>query len=91
MQAGGPMVSERSTASYDHYACRIVGQHRGPQRYVPTEPADADGLTRVIVTLASEYGRDGDRRVTTLLDAAGWPGARTGFSASGVARGNAPC
>ncbi|CAO4164042.1 hypothetical protein AFFFEF_00261 [Methylorubrum extorquens] len=85
------MVSEGSTASYDHYACRIVGQHRGPQRYVPTGPADADGLTRAIVALASESGRDGDRRVNALLDAAGWPGARTGFSASGVTRGRAPC
>ncbi len=36
-------------------ACRIVGQHGGAQRYVPTLPADEDGLTRAIIALASEY------------------------------------
>jgi putative transposase len=53
-------------------ACRIVGQHRGTQRYVPTVPADEDALTRAIVALASEYGRSGYRGVTALLQADGW-------------------
>lgn len=35
-------------------------------------PADEDALTRAIVALASEYGRSGYRRVTALLQAAGW-------------------
>lgn len=35
-------------------------------------PADEDALTRAIITLASEYGRYGYRRVTALLQAAGW-------------------
>jgi len=56
----------------ERHACRIVGQHRGTQRYVPTVPADEDALTRAIITLASEYGRYGCRRVTALLQAAGW-------------------
>jgi transposase InsO family protein len=56
----------------ERHACRIVGQHRGTQRYVPTLPADEDGLTRAIVALASEYGRYGCRRVTALLQADGW-------------------
>ena len=56
----------------ERHACRIVGQHRGTQRYVPTLLADEDGLTRAIVALASEYGRYGYRRVTALLKAAGW-------------------
>ncbi|WCS22919.1 IS3 family transposase [Methylobacterium sp. NMS14P] len=56
----------------ERHACRIVGQHRSTQRYVPTVLADEDGLTRAIVALASEYGRYGYRRVTALLHAAGW-------------------
>jgi len=56
----------------ERHACRIVGQHRGTQRYMPSVQADEDGLTRAIVALASEYGRYGYRRVTALLKAAGW-------------------
>ena len=56
----------------ERHACRIVGQHRGTQRYVPTVLADEDELTRAIIALASEYGRYGYRRVTALLQAAGW-------------------
>ncbi len=56
----------------ERHACRIVGQHRGTQRYVPTVSADEDALTRAIIALASEYGRYGYRRVTALLQAAGW-------------------
>ncbi|GAA0255594.1 hypothetical protein LNAOJCKE_5321 [Methylorubrum aminovorans] len=39
---------------------------------MPTVPADEDTLTRAIIALASEYGRYGYRRVTALLQAAGW-------------------
>ena len=49
-------------------ACRIVGQPRGTQRYVPTLKPDEDALTRNIVCLASEYGRYGYRRVTAMLN-----------------------
>ncbi len=56
----------------ERQACRIVGQPRGTQRYVPTARADEDALTRAIVTLASEYGRYGYRRITALLQSAGW-------------------
>ena len=56
----------------ERHACRIVGQHRGTQRYGPTVAAEEDGLTRAIIALASEYGRYGYRRVTALLQAAGW-------------------
>lgn len=52
-------------------ACRIVGQPRGTQRYVPTAKPDEDELTRNIVCLASEYGRYGYRRVTALLNEGG--------------------
>jgi putative transposase len=39
---------------------------------VPTVLADEDALTRALVALASEYVRYGYRRVTALLQAAGW-------------------
>ena len=35
--------------------------------------SDEDALTRDIITLASEYGRYGYRRITALLQARGWP------------------
>ena len=34
--------------------------------------ADEEALTRAIVTLASEYGRYGYRRIPALLQIAGW-------------------
>ena len=52
-------------------ACRIVGQPRGTQRYVPAAKPDEDELTRNIVFLASEDGRYGYRRVTALLNDGG--------------------
>src|ERR1700739_2324621 len=56
----------------ERYACRIIGQHRGTQRYATIVRADEDALTRAIVSLASQYGRYGYRRITALLVAAGW-------------------
>jgi transposase InsO family protein len=56
----------------ERHACRIVSQPRGTQRYVPTVRADEDVLTKAVVTLASEYGRYGYRRVTALLRSGGW-------------------
>lgn len=38
------------------------------QRYTPTLKPEEDELTRNIVCLASEYGRYGYRRVTTMLN-----------------------
>ncbi|MFB0489951.1 hypothetical protein ABIE45_002537 [Methylobacterium sp. OAE515] len=67
------MVGIRETYGLsERHACRIVGQHRGTQRTVPTVPADEDALTQAIIALASEYGRYGYRRVTALLQADGW-------------------
>jgi hypothetical protein len=34
--------------------------------------ADEDVLTKAVVTLASEYGRYGYRRITALLQSGGW-------------------
>ncbi|GJE52884.1 IS3 family transposase ISMdi3 [Methylobacterium tardum] len=39
---------------------------------MPTVPADEDALTRAVIAMASEYEPYGYRRVTALLQAAGW-------------------
>ena len=64
LRSGFP-VSERR-------ACAVVGQPRATQRYLPTRKADEAALTQAIVSLASEYGRYGYRRVSALLKAQGW-------------------
>jgi putative transposase len=53
-------------------ACRLVRQPRGTQRYQPTQRSDEDRLTQAIIALASQYGRFGYRRITALLQQAGW-------------------
>lgn len=54
------------------WACQLVNQPRGTQRYLPTQPNDEDALTRAVIELASQYGRYGYRRITALLQRAGW-------------------
>jgi transposase InsO family protein len=49
-----------------------LGQPRGTQRYRPTQREDEVALTQAIVVLASQYGRYGYRRITALLNRAGW-------------------
>jgi len=56
----------------ERWACRLLGQHRGTQRYTPLRRADEDELTAAIVALASHYGRYGYRRVTALVNQAGF-------------------
>ena len=53
----------------ERQACRLLGQWqwRGTQRYMPTHRDDEEVLTRAIVTLASQYGRYGYRRIAALL------------------------
>jgi transposase InsO family protein len=53
-------------------ACRIVGQPRGTQRYGVIVRVDEDALTQAILQLAAQYGRYGYRRITALLQSAGW-------------------
>jgi hypothetical protein len=65
LRAFGHGMSERR-------ACRLVKQPRGTQRYRPTQRDDEDALTRAIITLASQYGRFGYRRITVELRTAGW-------------------
>ncbi len=52
-------------------AGRLRGQGRGTQRYTPMLRSDEEGLTRAIITLASQYGRYGYRRITARLRSAG--------------------
>jgi transposase InsO family protein len=66
---------ERIRGKYDlseRQACRLVGQPRGTQRYSVIVRADEDALTQAIIGLASQYGRYGYRRITSLLNEAGW-------------------
>ena len=56
----------------ERWACRLVNQPRGTQRYQPAKREDEDGLTQAIVSLAKQYGRYGYRRITALLQHAGW-------------------
>jgi putative transposase len=53
-------------------ACRVLGQHRSTQRKQPSRPEDEAALTADIIALATQYGRYGYRRITALLQAAGW-------------------
>jgi putative transposase len=56
----------------ERLACRVLGQHRSTQRKTPKGRADEAALTADIVALATEYGRYGYRRITAMLQAAGW-------------------
>jgi len=57
----------------ERQACRLVGQPRGTQRYSVIVRADETELTQAVIGLASPYGRYGYRRITSLLNDAGWP------------------
>ena len=56
----------------ERLACRVLGQHRSTQRKTPKGRADDAALTADIVALATEYGRYGYRRITVMLQEAGW-------------------
>ena len=53
-------------------AYQPVTQPRGTKRYQPTQREDEDLLTQAILSLAGEYGSYGYRRITALLQRAGW-------------------
>jgi hypothetical protein len=57
-----------------------VKQPRGTQRYRLTQRDDEDTLTQAIVTLASQYGRYGYRRITRGCEGQAGRWARTGWS-----------
>ena len=53
-------------------ACRVIGQARTSQRYIPEVRSEEERLTAEIVNLATQYGRYGYRRITALLKQEGW-------------------
>jgi putative transposase len=53
-------------------ACKLLGQPRATQRYLPQVRDDEAPLTRRIIELASMFGRYGYRRITALLRREGW-------------------
>jgi putative transposase len=57
----------------ERWACRLLHQWRGTQRYAPLRRVAEDALTAAIIALAGQYGRYGYRRVTALLNHSGWP------------------
>lgn len=61
----GLEVSERC-------ACKVLGQYRSIQRHVAVVKPDEHALTTATVTLATQYGRYGYKRVTGLLREDGW-------------------
>jgi transposase InsO family protein len=52
--------------------CQALKQSRSTQRYKGKEANDEEMLTKRIVTLASQYGRYGYRRITAMLQLDGW-------------------
>ena len=53
-------------------ACRVVGQCRATQPYVPVRSDEEEALQARVIALAREYGRYGYRRITALLAQEGW-------------------
>lgn len=58
-------VSQRRT-------CQVLGQPRSNQRHVRKVPEDEEPLVERIVSLVSQYGRYGYRRITAVLRNEGW-------------------
>ena len=56
----------------DRYACRLLGQWRGTQRYQAIPRAGEDELTVAVMALASQHGRYGHKRIEALLRSSGW-------------------
>lgn len=53
-------------------ACRVIGQCRARQQYIPQRLNDEAALRQRIVELARAYGRYGYLRITALLRGEGW-------------------
>ena len=53
-------------------ACRVLGQSRMTQRYLPRVRDDEGPLTQRVIGLAAIYGRYGTPRITALLRSEGW-------------------
>lgn len=58
--------------AWDERAACVPGGAAATQHYRPTQRDDEDTPTQAIVTLASQYGHYGYRRIMALLRRAGW-------------------
>ncbi len=56
----------------ERLACRVIGQCRATQHYIPHRLDDEDALWQRIVQLARAYGWYGFLRITVLLRQEGW-------------------
>lgn len=56
----------------ERLACRVIGQLRGTQRYIPILNPDKDRLKERIIELATEFGRYGYKTITDMLRDEGW-------------------
>lgn len=56
----------------ERFTCRALGQNHWKQRKVPLGRSAEDVMTADIVGLASQYQRDGYRRIAAFLREAGW-------------------
>lgn len=54
-------------------ACRLVGQHRSTNRYLPTPSDFEEQLVTRMIELADEHPKWGYRMISGLLVAEGWP------------------
>ena len=56
----------------EHRICRVLGEHRQPQRHVPRGQADETRLVVDMIEFTRQYGRYGYRRISALLRDVGW-------------------
>ena len=68
-------------------ACRVIGQPRATQRYPIKNSEEEEMLREEIVSLASQFGRYGYRRITAMLRNDGWPVNHKRVSVFGVRKG----
>ncbi len=52
--------------------CRVLGQHRSTQRWLPQGRADEERLVADMIELIRQYDRYGYRRIAALLRDASW-------------------
>ena len=53
-------------------ACKVIGQIRSTQRYIPVENPEQEVLEQRVVEIAEEFGRYGYRQVTDMLNMEGF-------------------
>ena len=53
-------------------ACRVLGQSRRTQRYIPKPDPEEDNLTAEIRMLSLKHLRYGYKRITACLKRSGW-------------------